>query len=141
MTRARLKVYAGLCLVFALGAVAGGAGSYAFARRQCAELLRDDPEPRRMRALVDRLGLDDRQEQRVRDIFRKHRDDRRRAMQEMFEKCGAPLARQREQTEKEVRDALTPKQQEVYDRILEARTERYPERRPWHGHRRRPRER
>jgi Spy/CpxP family protein refolding chaperone len=141
VTRARFKVYAGLLLVFALGGVAGGASVYAFARRQCAELLRDDPEPRRMRALIDRLELDGDQERRVRDVFRRHRDERRRAMQSMFEECGAPLERQRKQTEREVRDVLTPEQRESYDRILKARANRYPERHHRRGReQRRPRE-
>jgi Spy/CpxP family protein refolding chaperone len=62
-------------------------------------------------------------------------------MQSMFEECGAPLERQRKQTEREVRDVLTPEQRESYDRILKARANRYPERHHRRGReQRRPRE-
>lgn len=128
--RTELKAYLVIGAVFAFGAVAGGAGAYAWSQRHYADLLRDDApdvrENRRFGALVRQLDLTPEQQTKVHEIMRRHAQQRREAMRAVFDKCGGELLRARAEIDTDIRAVLTDTQRERYDRLMQ-------ERRPFMG--------
>ncbi|MET0795459.1 MAG: hypothetical protein ABW061_28330 [Polyangiaceae bacterium] len=129
MERAKLKGIGVFVLVFALGVLAGGAGSRALLQRRYAAIFRDPNsmfERRRLGALSHRLHLDDAQEDKVRVIMSKYRDKRRDLTRDIMDRCGAPLREQKTQLEAEIRTVLLPEQQTRYDKLVNDSDRRHP---------------
>lgn len=121
MDRTKLKGYGALLLVFALGVLAGGAGSRAMLQRRYAHLFRDRSalfENRRLGALSRRLDLDDEQGNQVRAVLNKYGKQRQKLTREIMDRCGAPLHAQKSQMDGEIRALLRPEQQARYDELV-----------------------
>jgi Spy/CpxP family protein refolding chaperone len=71
-------------------------------------------EERRMRALRRSLDLTEEQSRQVREVFAKHREAHREAMEALFRDCGEPLAEVREAIDEEIGAILTPEQRTRY---------------------------
>ena len=129
MDRTKLKGIGLFLLVFALGVLAGGAGSRAMLQRRYAALFKDRSavfEHRRLGALSRRLDLDDAQEDKVRVIMSKYSDKRRELTRDIMDRCGAPLREHKAQVDAEIRSVLRPDQQTRYDKLLKDGDRRHP---------------
>lgn len=128
VNRQRFKAYALVASVFLLGALAGGGAAYAFAQKECRDLAFDRGafERRRMRALSEELDLTDAQRDRIQDILRANRAERRRLTREAFERCGTPLRSHREKLHDEIRGVLAPEQRKRYQTLVEEHRRRGP---------------
>lgn len=129
MVNARVKGAAVLVAVFALGAVAGGGGSYAWLRRDEVTSADEEPglrSPRRLRALERSLDLTPSQRDRVRAILAQSGDRRRRLAQGMHERCGEELRAHHDAVSAQIRALLTPEQQPRFDEITARQRERFP---------------
>jgi Spy/CpxP family protein refolding chaperone len=121
------KGYLLLGAVFLLGSIAGGAGAYAFAQKQHAAILRDEPQKfdvRRLASLDRKLDLDVDQEARIRTILAQDRDDSRALSKDMVERCGQPLRDQKARVDAEIRDVLRPDQRARFDKLTDERRRR-----------------
>jgi hypothetical protein len=129
MDRAKLKGIGAFLVVFALGILAGGAGSRALLQRRYADLFKNRYslfEQRRLGALAYRLKLDDAQEDKVRGIMSKYGDKRRELTRDIMDRCGAPLREQKALIDAEIRGVLRPDQQPRYDKLLRDGERRHP---------------
>ena len=129
MDRTKLKGYGALVLVFTLGILIGGAGSWATLQARYKRFFRDPSEMferRRLGALSRRLRLDDAQEDRARDVFGKYGKQRRALTREIMTRCGGPLRAQKTQLDAEIRALLRPDQQTRYDQLLKDSEGRFP---------------
>lgn len=130
MVNARVTGAVVLAAVFALGAVAGGGGAYAWLRRdEAAGFVGDRPgvrDPRRLRALERELDLTPAQRERVRAVLDRSGEQRRVLAQQMFERCGADVQAQRDAVSAEIRALLTPEQQPRFDALTARQRERFP---------------
>lgn len=120
----RVKGYWVAIAIFMLGVAAGGGSSYAYAQHQYTRLFRDRPdllELRRLGALSHRLGLDERQRERVRSIMDHHGDARRELMGDLFQRCGDRLRAEEIQIDGEIRAVLDSDQQRRYDALAAER--------------------
>jgi Spy/CpxP family protein refolding chaperone len=129
VNRTRLKAYAIVAGVFVLGALAGAGASHAFAQRDYASLVageRDFIEHRKLRALSRELDLSSEQRERIAEILRKHRDDRRGLSRQMFERCGEPVRAHKAKVSAEIRAVLDPAQQTRFDQFEKQQQERGP---------------
>ena len=126
VTGSRLKAYAALLGAFLLGGVCAAAVYHVLERREYAEFFSGDREvfeERRVEAMGSELALRGEQQSRVKEIFRRSRDERRRLMREANEACGAPLNAQRERVDAEIRALLTAEQRARFD-VLRAERKR-----------------
>lgn len=124
---ARVAGVAVLTAVFALGAVAGGGGAYAWLRRDEAAGERPGMrDPRRLRALERELDLTETQRAQVRAVLERSSEQRRALTQQMFERCGAEVRAQHDQVSAEIRTLLTPEQQPRFDAINARQRDRFP---------------
>jgi len=129
MDRTKLKGIGVFVLIFALGVLAGGAGSRALLQRRYAALFKDRAavfEHRRLGALSRRLDLDDAQEDKVRVIMSKFGEKRRELTRDIMDRCGAPLREHKAQLDAEIRTVLRPEQQTRYDKLLKDSERRHP---------------
>lgn len=127
MVTTKRKGYFLLAAVFLLGSVAGAGGAYAFAQKQHAAILRDEPQKfdaRRLASLDRKLDLDADQEARIRTILAKDREDSRALSKDMMQRCGQPLRDQKARVDAEIRDVLRPDQQARYDKLTDERRKR-----------------
>jgi Spy/CpxP family protein refolding chaperone len=127
MVSRRAYGYLVLAAAFAVGVACGGGAAFAYVAEKHAAILRDDapgPETRRLRILMRKLDLDADQEQRIRAILAKDRDDMRDLGRHMFERCGEPLRDQRARVDGAIRGVLRPDQQRRYEELLDQRHER-----------------
>ncbi|HMJ56490.1 MAG TPA: hypothetical protein VK540_30695 [Polyangiaceae bacterium] len=127
MVSRRVYGYVVLAAAFAVGVACGGGAAFAYIAQKHAAILRDDgrgPESRRLRILTRKLDLDTDQEQRIRAILTKDRDDVRDLGRQMFERCGEPLRDQKARVDTAIRSVLRPEQQRRYDELLDERRER-----------------
>lgn len=126
----KLKIYGIVAGIFLLGAGAGGAAGYAVASKRVAEVLGDERpeahEKRRFEALAKELDLTREQRQKVRDIMARHRDENRKAIKGVFEKCGEDLHTLRERVDGEIRGVLDAQQQQRFGELMEKRGKRFP---------------
>lgn len=124
----RAKGAAVLVAVFALGAMAGGGGTYAWLRRDdiSAEDDRGARSPRRLRALERSLDLTPTQRDQVRSIMAQSGDQRRQIAQEMYERCGDGLRTHHDGVSAQIRALLTPEQQARFDAITAEQRDRFP---------------
>ncbi len=130
MVNARVTGAAVLAAVFALGAVAGGGGAYAWLRRdEAAGYSGDRPgmrDPRRLRALERELDLTPTQREQVRAILDRSSEQRRMLAQQMFERCGSEVRAQHDEVSAQIRALLTPEQQPRFDAVTARQRERFP---------------
>jgi hypothetical protein len=122
MVRSRFRAYLVATAIFALGALAGGGGSFAYAQNKHAAILRDDDagvQSRRVRVLTKKLDLDDAQQRRIEAILAKDKDDSRALGQDMMQRCGQPLRDHKADVDAQIRAELRPDQQEKYDHLGE----------------------
>jgi Spy/CpxP family protein refolding chaperone len=129
MDRAKLKGYGALVLVFALGMLAGGAGSRAMLQRRYARLFKDPSavfEHRRLGALSRRLDLDGAQNDQVRTIMNKYAAERRTLTREVMDRCGTPLREQKVRMDTEIRALLRPDQRARYEELQKGHEGRHP---------------
>lgn len=119
--KTRRKAILILIGVFVLGALAGGAATFAWAQRERREWFaggRDQAERRRVRALARELDLTDEQERRLSHILRARHQERRRLMDEAMARCGGDLRDHRSRLDAAIRQELTPAQQQRFDELL-----------------------
>ena len=129
--RAKLKGIGALLLVFALGALIGGAGSRVVTQRQMRRIFQDPPamfNARRLGALSRRLDLNDSERANVAAVMAKYGEQRRTLAREIMDRCGAPLRAQKLQMDAEIRALLSPEQQARYDKLVKDSDSR-----PHHG--------
>lgn len=124
----RTKAIALLVAVFALGGISGASATFAYSRHELAEMafppgLR--PPQARMRGLVRALGLTDTQARQVRTILEHHQGDRRALWDDLIEKCGDPIRKQKASLDAEIRAVLTPDQQRRFDELSQRQEERF----------------
>lgn len=128
----RTKAIALLAAVFALGGVSGASLTFAYSRHEFADSF--PPALRapqlRVRALSRALDLTDAETKQVREILEKHRGDRRVAWDEIVEKCGDPIRKQKTALDAEIRAVLSPDQQRRFDELSQRQEERFFRRRP-----------
>jgi hypothetical protein len=129
MDHTKLKGYGALVLVFTLGILIGGAGSWAMLQDRYKRIFRDPSElfeRRRLGAMSRRLKFDDAQEDRARDILGKYGKQRRVLTREIMSRCGEPLRAQKVQMDAEIRALLRPDQQARYDQLIKDSERRFP---------------
>ena len=124
----RTKAIALLIAVFVLGGISGASVTFAYSRRELAEMsfpawLR--PPQARMRGLVRALDLTDVQTKQVRSILEHHRNDRRLVWNAVIEKCGDPIRKQKADVDSEIRAVLSPDQKLRFDALAERQEERF----------------
>lgn len=126
----KLKVYAVVLGIFVLGAGAGGAAGFAVANRRLAEVLGGDRpslgEARRFEAIARELDLSRDQRRQVREIMERHREENRRLMDGMFEKCGGDLQALRTRVDGEIRGVLDAEQSKRFSQLMDQRGKRFP---------------
>jgi Spy/CpxP family protein refolding chaperone len=127
---AKLKIYALFSAVFVLGAAFGGAALHAFRERDVEALVSDQTGEVRERsgisALARKLDLNDEQREKIRDIMRRYRFERRELSRTMHESCGAPLREQKQRMDSEIRSVLDQRQQRAYDEVERKTRDRMP---------------
>lgn len=124
MTTSRLKAYGALAGMFVLGAVSSAAAYHAIVVREHAEFFSADSktfEARLVEAMRRELDLDDAQRERVREIFQRHSDERRRLFRQERDTCGGPMNAHRERVDAEIRAVLTPGQRARFETLREER--------------------
>ncbi len=127
MVRSRFRAYLVAVAIFSLGALAGGGGSFAYAQKNHAAILRDDDagvQSRRVRVLTNKLDLDDGQQQRIEVILAKDKEDSRALGSDMMQRCGQPLRDHKADVDAQIRAELRPNQQDKYDHLAEERKRR-----------------
>ncbi len=126
MKGASVKALATLLGVFALGAVAGAGGVFAYTRHEVEEFA-SQPGARmqsRIHGLARALDLTDAQRDQIKAIFDRHRADRRALFGDVMEKCGEPIRKQKAAQDSEIRAVLSPAQQQKFDALSSKQDER-----------------
>jgi Spy/CpxP family protein refolding chaperone len=124
----RIKAIGLLAAVFVLGGISGASVTFAYSRHELAEMsfppgLR--PPQARLRGLSRALDLTDAQAKQVRTILDRHHGDRRLAWDEIVEKCGEPIRKQKAAVDAEIRALLNPDQQRRFDALSRRQEERF----------------
>jgi Spy/CpxP family protein refolding chaperone len=122
--KSKVRAYLVAVVIFALGALAGGGGSFAYAQKKHAAILQDNDagfESRRLRVLSRKLDLDDAQQERIGAILAKDREDSKALGQDMMQRCGQPLRDHKAAVDAQIRAELRPDQQTKYDQLGEER--------------------
>jgi uncharacterized membrane protein len=117
---ANLKAIGVLVAVFALGAVAGAGGAFAYTRDEIRDLA-DQPSMReamRMRALSRRLALSDDQERELKAALNRRKKERREVWMRTMERCGEPIRQQKAELDAEIRKVLNDEQRTKFDRFV-----------------------
>ncbi|MBK7586695.1 MAG: hypothetical protein IPI67_41725 [Myxococcales bacterium] len=117
MNKQRMGAVLALVVAFGLGAVAGGFGTKSFVLHRFAERFGGPPGRARMgfriEAMTRALDLDSAQREKVKQVFERHEDERRRA----FERCEPEHRALREKIDAEIREILTPDQRIKHDAL------------------------
>lgn len=127
MTTSRLKAYGALAGMFVLGAISSAAVYHAVVRHEDARFFSGDRstfEARLVSTMGRELELDDAQLARLRDIFEKHADERRRLVRQEHETCGGPMNQHRERIDGEIRALLNPEQRARFETLRAERRRR-----------------
>ena len=131
---AKLKGALVLVGVFALGALAGGAGMRIWMQQERAEEITQGPgrrfERHHLRALERTLNLTREQRDQIEAIMQKYRPERNRLLRELSDNCGAPMKEHKQKIDSEIRALLNPDQQQRFDALLETQGKRFPFMRP-----------
>ena len=122
--RTTIQAIGVLAGVFLLGALAGGAGVYAVAKREAAQLVGPRPQLRRMHALERRLGLNSDQRARVQEIFSRYREQLDQTRDEIMSDCGQPMREKMDAMDSEIRAVLDDEQRQIFDQLREERRRR-----------------
>lgn len=117
MTRANVKAVGLLVAVFALGAVTGAGGAFAYTRDEIRDLA--EHPGMRLRALSRRLSLTADQERELRAVMNRHRKERREAWMRTMERCGEPLRKHKAELDAEIRKVLNDEQRARFDRFVD----------------------
>jgi Spy/CpxP family protein refolding chaperone len=116
--------------VFLLGALAGGAGLFAWQQRSDADELMAGPtewmQHRRLAALGRHLGLSSAQREQIRQIMLRHRAEREKLLNDLNDRCGTTLRDHKAKVDAEIRAVLSPEQQAQFDRLQAKQRERFP---------------
>jgi hypothetical protein len=114
----RLKAFAALGGMFALGAVSSAGVYHAVARHDDAEFFsgnRDTLEARLVESMSRELDLSSDQAAKIRGIFQSHAAERKRLMRQQMETCGGPMDAHRERIDAEIRAVLRAPQRERFE--------------------------
>jgi uncharacterized membrane protein len=117
---ANLKAVGVLVAVFALGAVAGAGGAFAYTRDEVRDLA-DQPgmrDARLMRGLSRRLSLSDDQERELKAVLNRRKKERREVWMRTMEHCGEPIRQQKAELDAEIRTVLNDEQRARFDRFV-----------------------
>lgn len=125
----RTKVYAVIAGVFLLGAVSGAGVSWAVSQRQCQKLVSGEEgyESRRVGALARELDLNADQKQKIAEIFKRHRDERRELTKTLVERCGDPFRERREKFHAEIAALLNAEQRARFEALIREHDGRLPD--------------
>jgi hypothetical protein len=127
MVSTKTKIIGLFALVFALGAVAGGGVSFAFAQRERASTVIDEAtegrDARRIAMLTREVGISPAQGAKVAEVLARHRATRNQLARDMFQRCGEKVSAEKAATDAEIRALLHPVQQERFDELLKRRKE------------------
>lgn len=126
MKRVTLQALGVLAGVFLLGAVAGGATTYAYALHEEAAFMGPGHHEGRLRGFERRLRLTASQKQAVDAIFTRHREKMDSLKSELMKGCGAPLRAELDVIDGEIRAVLTPEQQQEFEEMRAERDRRGP---------------
>lgn len=130
MNRTKLKGVLVLVGVFVLGALAGGAGLFAWQQRERADELMAGPsermQRRRLVALARQLDLSDAQRDRIREIMVYHRTEQEKLLRDANDQCGGALREHKAKVDAEIRAVLSPEQQAQFDRLQLKQRDRFP---------------
>ena len=127
MNRQKWQAIGILSSVFALGAIAGVSTLAAWHgefRRDVEQLGFGPHGARPMMALMRRLNLSVQQREAIGAIVAKHAPARRAIMQQMTEKCGQELEREKSAQDSEIRAVLNPEQRARFDELSKRQHER-----------------
>lgn len=127
MTTSRIKAYLALGGMFALGAVTSAGVLHAVTRRDDAQFFSGDRskfEARLLEAMRRELDLSDAQHAKVREIFDKHADERKRLFRQELETCGGPMNEHRERVDAEISKVLTQEQRVRFEALRAERRRR-----------------
>jgi Spy/CpxP family protein refolding chaperone len=122
-----LKAVGTLLGVFVLGAASGAGATFAYTRHEVAEFATQSGsrmQGARLRGLVHALDLTDEQRDKIKAILEKHHGERRASMNEVMEKCGDPIRKQKAALDADIRAMLNPDQQKRFDTLSEGQEER-----------------
>jgi len=114
------KAIAGVVLVFILGAVCGGAGTYLVQRSKMDRFISGGPLAREemlIKRLSHRLALDDRQLEQIRPIVRETHDAIRKLRQQSRPQMEALL----DDSQRRIAVLLRPDQREKFEQLLAER--------------------
>ncbi len=128
VNKQRLRAYALLVFVFVLGMVAGGGAAFAYSLREYREFASGGDEAferRRIEAMAAELELSAEQKERVRKIFENHREEHRRLLRSVFERCGKSMEAHRAKVHAEIQSLLTPEQRVRHDDLVKRRKARF----------------
>lgn len=136
----RAKAILVLVAMFALGALAGGAGVWAWTARQAASELEAGPAERLagrpLRVLARELDLSPEQRAQLRELLERHHRERQEWLDRAGQGCGQKLREHQQRMFREMRQVLTPEQQRQLDLLLERHPGRFPPGPGWGGPRR-----
>jgi hypothetical protein len=123
----RTKAIALLAAVFVLGGISGASLTFAYSRHDLAASFPPGlrPPQTRLRALSRELDLTDAETSRVREILERHRGDRRMVWDEIVDKCGDPIRKQKAALDAEIRAVLSADQQRRFDALSKRQEERF----------------
>jgi Spy/CpxP family protein refolding chaperone len=114
------KAIAGVVLVFVLGAVCGGVGTYLVQRSKMDHFISGGPAAREellIKRLSDRLALDDRQLEQIRPIVHETHEAIRRVRQQSRPQVEALI----NDSQRRISALLRPDQQEKFERLMAER--------------------
>lgn len=117
VNRKKLEVVLLLGGVFLLGAVTGGAITYAHSKRQQTSLIEVGAREHRRLGFERRLGLSAAQSAQIEAIFARHEAESRALKAQMMSDCGAPMHEHVARIDAEIRALLDPEQQRRFDDI------------------------
>jgi len=127
VNRSKWQAIGILCLVFAFGVLTGGGALAAWhgeIRRDVAMFGFNPRGARPVLAMMRRLHLTHEQELAVETLLEKHAPVRHSIMQDMMNKCGQELDREKAQLDSEIRAIMTPEQRLRFDDLSKRQRER-----------------
>jgi Spy/CpxP family protein refolding chaperone len=138
VNRSKLVGVAILVGVFLLGALAGGAGVFAWQERSSADEFMAAPtewmQHRRLMALGRQLDLTSAQRDSIRQIMVRHRAEREQLLRTVDSECGTTLREHKARVDAEIRAVLSVEQQKKFDQLMAKQRERFPFGQPMMGH-------
>lgn len=118
MNKTKLKVIAGILVVFLLGAIIGALGTGVFVVHRIRQFAKEGPALQKtwfMKRLTRRLDLTDTQQPEVEKILEQTEKDVNKFMQKSLSEFAEIMARRNAQ----LKEILTPEQQKKLDEMFE----------------------